>query len=94
MVAEDIKDIKNRNTFEEKLKSIKDTIIRTSFKKGTTFNKNKDINYLYFGDNFFETNLNIFCNIPQLIDRSFVNFYLQVYIYSIVVFNNLCYQVK
>ena len=48
LVADDIKNIKNKNTFKEKLKSMKDTIIRTSFKKGTTFNSNKDANFLYF----------------------------------------------
>ena len=47
-VADDIKNIKNKDTFIEKLKSIKDTIITTSFKKGATFNNNKDIRYSYF----------------------------------------------
>ena len=47
-IADHIKNIKNKNSFKEKLKSVKDTIIRTSFKKGTTFNNNKDITYSYF----------------------------------------------
>ena len=47
-VADDITNIKNKDTFKEKLKSIKDTIITTSFKKGATFNNNKDIRYSYF----------------------------------------------
>ena len=47
-VADNLKNIKNKDMFKEKLKSIKDTITRTSFKKGTTFNNNKDIRYSYY----------------------------------------------
>ena len=47
-IANDIKNMSNKNSFKEKLKSIKDAIMGTSFKKGTIFDNNKDSNYSYF----------------------------------------------